>query len=284
MDLSIIIAHYTPTPDHPCIGAVTRTLVELAHQCKDLSAEVIICDDGSPIYRRDLDGETPQILDDGRRVFDLMGDTARSVAGERFPASDLPPISHWLYLEKTIPCSSKARLWNLATDLAQSENLIFFDDDNYLVQSDGLNRFHQLLEQYQLVFGQVIDRKGRVRSYASHRVQGTTFGIKKSVLKSIGGFGEWTEAVSSGIDSDLWFKLYNHFKDENPCQVAYTDEIQTVDGCSKRWKPFVGSFMRHRAVRRKFAEIHGCLNYRDHQVNPSRQKSLWMDNLTLQES
>ncbi len=280
MKLSIIIAHYTPTPDHPCIVAVTRTMAELAHQCRGLDAEVIICDDGSPINSRHLKEQIPLTLPDGRWLYDLTGAAAKTVAAERFPALALPPVSHWLYLKKTRPCSSKARLWNHATELARSENLVFFDDDNYLNQPNGLNQFSRLLHNYRVVFGQVIDRRGRARGYASHRVQGTTFGIKKPVLQSIRGFGEWTEAVSSGIDSDLWFKLYQALKAQRPFQAAYTDSIQTTDACSKRWKPFVGSFFRHRAVRRQFAAVHGCPDYRDSRHNPSRNKSLWMDNLT----
>lgn len=244
--------------------------------------EVIVCDDGSPLYRRHSDENRSFSLPDGRVYYDFVGDEALAIARERFPIADFPPISHWIYLEKTKQCSSKARLWNLAADGARSGKLIYFDDDNFLNQPDSLAEFQKLLDRYQVVFGQVIDRKGRARSYKSHRVQGTTFGVHKTLLKAAGGFGEWTEAVSSGIDSDLWYKLYQTLKNERPFQAVYTDKIQTTDGCSKRWKPFVGSFFRHRAVRKAFAEVHGCTNYRDARANPSRNKSLWIDNLTRQ--
>jgi len=282
LDLSIIIAHYTPTLDHPCLSSVAKTFTELARQCGGLEAEVIVCDDGSPLYRRHSDDNLSFSLPDGRVYYDFVGDEALAIAKERFSIADFPPISHWIYLEKTKPCSSKARLWNLAAEKALSGKLIYFDDDNFLTQPNSLTVFQRLLNQYQVVFGQVIDRKGRPRSFKSQRVQGTTFGVKKTLLQSVGGFGEWTEAVSSGIDSDLWFKLYQKLKNERPFQAAYTDEIQTIDGCSKRWKPFVGSFFRHRAVRQAFQEIHGCANYRDSHANPSRKKSLWIDNLTRQ--
>lgn len=282
MDLSIIIAHYTPTLDHPCLQTVTRSFSELARQCAGLSAEVLVCDDGSPLYRRHFDNAESHTLPDGREYYDFTGDEAISIARERFPLVEFPPITHWLYLEKTKPCSSKARLWNLAAQLAQSDKLIFFDDDNYLNQTDSLLEFQHLLDRYRVVFGQVMDRKGRARSFKSQRVQGTTFGLHKSLWKEIGGFGEWTESVSSGIDSDLWFKLYGKLHTANPREAAYTDKIQSVDGCSKRWKPFVGSLFRHRAVREAFEAQHGCPNYRDSHANPSRKKSAWMDNLTPQ--
>ena len=38
------------------------------------------------------------------------------------------------------------------------------------------------------------------RSYNSYRVQGTTIATKKEILNKIGGFGEWTEEYSCGVD------------------------------------------------------------------------------------
>ncbi|MCF7796640.1 MAG: glycosyltransferase family 2 protein [Lentisphaeria bacterium] len=284
MDLSVIIAHYTPTLDHPCLQTVTRTFSELARQCKGLEAEVLVCDDGSPLYRRHSNEAASLVLPDGREYYDFTGEEALAIVKERFPLVEVPPITHWLYLEKTKPCSSKARLWNLAVERAQADKLIFFDDDNYLNQTGSLLEFKHLLDRYRVVFGQVIDRKGRARSYKSHRVQGTTFGMHQSLWKQIGGFGEWTESVSSGIDSDLWFKLHRELQSAKPHEAAYTDKIQSVDGCSKRWKPFVGSLFRHKAVRQAFEAQYGCSNYRDAHANPSRKKSTWMDNLTRQAS
>ena len=53
-----------------------------------------------------------------------------------------------------------------------------------------------------------------------------------------------------------------------------------MDSCSKRWKPYIKQFFRHRAVKKEFNKVHGCPNYRSIKDNPSRIKSNWMDNLT----
>ena len=280
MDLSIILAHYLPSSSHPCLDAVKRTVRTLEEQSLDLDVEIIVCDDGS-LTEPEHPGRAPiEIkLDDGRTCYDFQGEDANRIARERLGLATTR-IGHWLYLPRTKPASSKARLWNLATSLARADRLIFFDDDNYLIKDKGLNIFNTLLNDYKLVFGQIVDSNGRPRPYTSKRVQGSTFGIHRKLLNKIGGFGIWTESVSSGIDSDIWFRLYQELKNDLPFSAAFTASIQSFDGCSKRWKPFVGSFLRHRVVRKEFHRVNGCKNYRSATHNPSRNKTLWIHDLS----
>ena len=175
---------------------------------------------------------------------------------------------------------SKARIGNAATSLASSDNLLFLDDDNYFTTENSIDVIMNLLEDYQLVFGQVQDSNGRYRPYTSKRVQGTTITVKKEVIKNAGGFGDWTEEVSSAVDSDIWWKLYQYFQKNPDLKACYTSQFQTIDSCSKRWKPHIKQFFRHRAVKKEFNKIHSCPNYRDPIDNPSRIKSNWMVDLT----
>ena len=175
---------------------------------------------------------------------------------------------------------SKARLWNTAIELSKSENLFFLDDDNYFISINSISTILELLDKYEVVFGQIQDKSGRFRNFESNRVQGTTFGIKKSVINDINGFGEWTEKTSCGIDSDLWLKLYNHFKNNNEFKACFTNSIQTIDSFSKRWKPFINTFFRHRLLKNQFYKEHGCHNYQNVKDNPSREKSNWIMDLS----
>jgi len=278
VDLSIILAHYLPEPSHPCLEAVKRTLETLESQVSNLEIEIIVCDDGSLPPEKTINFQSEIPLADGRICQDYQHDAAQAIAHNRLEVTS-QHLSHWLYLPRTKNVSSKARLWNLAASIAKSDKLIYFDDDNYFLTPDSLTRFHSLLNEYKLVFGQIVDSNGRARPYSSHRVQGSTFGLHKELLDSSGGFGEWTEIVSSGIDSDLWFKLYNELKNDDPHSAAFTSDIQTFDSCSKRWKPFVGSFFRHRAVRKEFYKQNQCKDYRSVKQNPSRDKTLWIKKL-----
>ena len=186
-------------------------------------------------------------------------------------------ISKWIYIPKTKLCMSKARLLNYATKLSKSENLLFLDDDNYFISENSLQKLLYLFSEYELIFGQIKDRSGKLRNFSSNRVQGTTIGIKKGTLELAGGFGSWTEQISCGIDSDLWIKLYKYHKLKT-IRACYTNQIQTYDSCSKRWKPYTKLF-KDFIVRKKFKEIYGIKNYKNVKHNPSRNKSLWIKNL-----
>jgi hypothetical protein len=189
-----------------------------------------------------------------------------------------PEISHWLYLPKDKKCMSKARLWNVASSIAKSENLFFLDDDNFFISDNSIDNIFILFNDYDVFFGQIQESNGKLRKFESKRVQGTTFGVKKELLNKIKGFGEWTEQISCGIDSDVWFKLYSQYQKQK-FKACFTDSIRTLDSCSKRWRPFISTFFRNRRAVKYFNQEHGCQNYKNPKYNPSRIKKLWMENL-----
>ena len=171
---------------------------------------------------------------------------------------------------------SKARIGNAAILNASSSKLFFLDDDNYFLSNHTIDTIINLLKNYQLVIGQIQDKNGRLRPFSSNRVQGTTFGIIKTHIIKAGLFGEWTEQVSSGVDSDLWWKLYHYLKNNPNLKACYTSNIKTLDSCSKRWKVHIQTLFRKSSLKKLFKEIHGCENYRNATINLSRNKSKWL--------
>ena len=277
MDLSIIIAHYDPGNLPDCLNSFHKTLTEISAQKLDYEIEIIIADDGS-VTHQDIQSLGSPITDqDERTIYQLEGNALSTWKIEN--NFNYSSISHWLYLPQTEPMMSKARIGNIAIGKTSSENLVFLDDDNYFILQNSIETILNLLKEYQLIFGQVQDSNGRLRSYSSCRVQGTTFAVKKEILKNVGGFGEWTESVSSGVDSDIWWKLYHYFQKHPELKACYTSQFQTKDSFSKRWKPHIKQIFRHRAVRKEFYIIHGCPDYRSPKHNLARNKSNWLKDL-----
>ncbi len=279
--LSIILCHFVPLEKPECQNALIKTLRTIQEQKNGISVEITVADDGSiqndsimaaHSYKEEIDGRTFFVLEK-----DALSDWLKETG------IDKSLVDRWIYLPKMKPCMSKARLLNYAADKAASENLFFLDDDNYFESADSVEKISILMDKYDVVFGQIRDGSGRLRSYSSRRVQGTTFGVKRNILQAAGGFGVWTEAVSSGVDSDLWYKLYL-YKQQNPeMRACYTEDIRTVDACSKRWKQFIPSLLRNQKLAKSFFKAHGCKKFRNIRHNPSRIKSLWIEKVEAAE-
>ena len=278
IDLSIIIAHYCTDTNSPHYDSFIRTLSTIQNQASNYKIEIIIADDGSN-YSNDIINnysEKIKIKNDNRNLFILKDDKLKKWINDLNIKNNL--ITQWLYIPKLTPCMSKARLWNYASTYSQSENLFFLDDDNYFISKKSINSIINLFEKYHVLFGQIKDSTNRLRTYSSNRVQGTTFGIKKEILESIEGFGIWTEKISCGIDSDLWIKLFNYYQ-KNTIKVCYTNKFITYDSCSKRWKKYTKLF-KDIIVRKEFMKLYGIKNYKNVKYNLSRNKNLWIENIS----
>lgn len=281
--ITVIVAHYAPARDGgQSHRALEHTLGSLLDPAISEPPVVLVCDDGSPAHgvleQPDEGGALRREDANGRSVsVRPLDDPAIRSLGVRVPAG---LQGSWLYLPKHRRAMCKARLWNLAARLAPGERLVFLDDDHGFVTDEPLRHFAELLERFPIVIGQVVGRSGRARPFSSRRVQGTTFALSASMLEACGGFGEWTEEVSCGIDSDLWWKLYRRTARLSGPQACYTSTIRTIDSISKRWQSYSGRWTRRRALRRAFEAQHRCVNYRDPEQNPSRRKELWMVDLT----
>ena len=174
---------------------------------------------------------------------------------------------------------SKARIANIATKFTKSNNILFLDDDNYFISDNSISNLISLFKKYNFIVGQIMDNNGKLRSYNSHRVQGTTIAVNKNILQNINGFGNWTEKFSCGVDSDFWIRIYKYFKKNKQLNACFTNEVSTYDSYSKRLKKYT-KFFKEILLRKEFNIRYNCKNYKKAKYNLSRNKSLWIDNLT----
>ena len=278
IDISIIIAHYCTQQSSPHYDSFLKTIDTIKKQSNNYKIEIIVADDGSNYSKSIMNNHSQmiEIENDSRKLFLLEKEILNDWLCSLQIKNKL--ITKWLYLPKLTPCMSKARLWNFAIKYSQSEKLFFLDDDNYFISKNSIKSIDALFEKYDIIFGQIKDSSNRLRAYSSNRVQGTTFGLKKEILESVGGFGEWTEKISCGIDSDLWIKLFNYSK-KNKIKACYTSNIQTYDSCSKRWRKYT-KFFKEFDARKEFMKLYSIKNYKKNKYNLARNKSLWIKNLT----
>ena len=276
--LSIIIAHYYPnTTDYK--NPLVRTLDSINQDyIKNQNLEVIIADDGSHYSKSIVNTYSKKIdiSNDIRSIYVLEDEKLSSFLDKHSMKYDF--IKSWVYLPKLIKCMSKSRVLNHASKLSSNEQLLFLDDDNYFISQNSTDNVLALFNEYDFIVGQIKDNNGRFRQFSSNRVQGTTIAIKKDILLSIEGFGEWTEEFSCGIDSDLWIKIYNYFNKHKTLKACYTNKISTYDSHSKRWGKYTKIFKEWN-MRIFFKELYNCKNYKKAYYNPSRKKELWIENL-----
>ena len=275
--LSIIIAHFYPGEAN-YINPLLKTIDSISKDYIKNDIEIIIADDGS-YYSRSIINNFSDRLDienDSRNIYLLEDEKLSSFL--KLNKIDSMHIKKWIYLPKLKQCMSKSRVLNYSVKFSRSNNLLFLDDDNYLIKNNSLNNLLEMFNTYDFIVGQIKDNNGRLRAYSSNRVQGTTIGIKKNIISSIEGFGEWTEEYSCGIDSDLWIKIHSYFKQKSNLRACYTNKISTYDSHSKRWGKYTKIFKEIK-LRKKFNTLYKCKNYKNKKYNLSRDKKLWIENL-----
>ena len=277
--LSIIISHYCTNKNQ---NPLFKTLSTIENQILNHNIEVIIADDGSNYSKTIMEkySQKTTIPNDHRSFYKLENDYLNSFLNKNGIKNNL--IKKWIYLPKTIQCMSKARVANEAARIAESQQLLFLDDDNYLISSNSITNILDLFNDYDFIIGQVQDKNGKLRDYSSNRVQGTTIGIKTSIFNKIEGFGTWTEKYSCGVDSDFWIKIFNYAQNNKPFKACYTNLIMTCDSYSKRWKKYT-KFLKEIRLKYKFYTLYKCKNYKSAKYNPSRDKQRWIKNLIVDE-
>ena len=274
--ITIIIAHYDPGDSLKVRNAFLKTLETLDNQKYTGELEIIIADDGS-YYTSLLEND---LKIEKNEYYQLDKKNIKKLLFDHYNKSDFSNIiNDWIILPKKQNKMYKPKVLNISASIANGDLIFFLDDDNYFCHNDCIQNIMDLYQKYKIIFGQVIDNNGRKRSYNSNRVQGTTFGVDKTIFNEINGYGEWTIKMSNGVDSDIWWKLFQ-YSQKNNIQGCYSSSIQTIDACSKRWKKFTPSILRVWKLKKEFNKKYGCKNYRSKVYNPSRNKSLWLDNLT----
>ena len=280
MRLSIIIAHFDPGNNIDYKNAFVKTLKSIISQCEFDDVEVIIADDGSHYSPNYLSSQNTKFHNNDTYQ-DLNKNEFNVILDKYYNNKEVgSAIDKWIILPKKSNKMYKPRVLNICAKECSSDFIFFLDDDNYFVSNKSISNIIKLSKQYNIIFGQVIDKNGRPRPYSSNRVQGTTFGLNKKIFNNIGGYGEWTIDLSNGVDSDIWWKMFKYFKKNKTTKACYTSEIQTVDTCSKRWSLFTSNLFRKSKLKKAFRKKYQCKNYRNKVYNPSRNKALWIDDLT----
>ena len=280
-ELSIIIAHYKPNSSIE--NPLNKTLSIIKEQKSNFKIEIIIADDGSDYTSNIANNysKKDKIKNDLRSIYFLENEKLKKMLKKNNILSD--NIQRWVYLPKEEKCMSKARVSNFAANSANSNNLVFIDDDNYFISKNSIKNLLNLFKNYNFIVGQIKDKNGKLRKYSSNRVQGTTIALDKRVFIEIGGFGEWTEKFSCGVDSDFWIKIFKYFNKNKNLKACYTNEVSTYDSYSKRWKKYTKIF-KEILLKIEFKKIHNCKNYKKAKYNLSRNKSLWIKDLTNKNS
>lgn len=273
-DVAVCIQHYAPARQEAhCRDALRRAVDSVRDQDFQGRVQVVVTDDGSP-WSRELAGDDPSRL---IRAHD------RTSLG-RFPAMADMDVDFHLYKPRT-GYFSKGVLWNAALAVTTAPLLVFLDDDHHFLRRDSLRRYAELLRRYELVVGhtrkyafQDIDGVRHVLElgFNSPVVQGSNFGLRRSLLESIGGFEPRTLLWGTGDDPALFWKLHQRLrplKPGAPFRACYADAIVTENLHSGRWREdcrvdlelFLTDFLR----------LHGA----HPNDNPSRNRAAWMRHL-----
>ncbi len=163
----------------------------------------------------------------------------------------------------------KAPLLNFAVKQTTSNNLIFLDDDHPFLTKKSVSKYFSHLSNYDFVLGSLINQNWRVRRFHYSLVQGTNFGLSRSLFNRIGGFGEHTSQWGCGVDPDLFWRVYKDLSQSSIKKAIFDPFIITRDIAKGRW---------HFKSDREFAKIDFKKKYgTDMHKNDSRNKNLWMD-------
>ena len=174
-NLSTIISHYCPETQ---INPLHKTLNSIVKQIKNDNIEIIIADDGSNYSKDIMNNYSEKIeIQNDSRCFHLL-EKEKLDLFLKTQNIENKFITKWIYLPKVIKCMSKARIANQSVKLSRSNQLLFLDDDNYLISNNSIRNILNLFENYDFIVGQIQDNNGKLRSYNSYRVQGTTIGTK----------------------------------------------------------------------------------------------------------
>ena len=253
-DITVIIAHYAPEEYYRII--LKKTIQSIRRQNFNGKITIIVADDGSQWSQ--------QLLKSNEKIKIFSKEEIQS----NVVLQDLD-IDIYILGMRTNEYQ-KAILWNIATKITDCDDLVYLDDDHPFLRKNSLKKYKNLLKRNQFVIGRIINPDGKYRLYDDKTVQGTNFGMKHSLIDSVGGFGEYTSEWGAGEDSDVFWKVYLKLKTLSDTPLAvYAVEIITKDCASGRWKKCDGSM---EIFSKGFFELHGVLEH----DNFSRVKGNWV--------
>lgn len=256
--MNVYITHFDPSESGQFRAVLKKTVESIRKQRIAEAVRVIVVDDGSR-WSREIAGD---------------GTATRSLGrGQIREEPRLNDLDMDLYLVRNRGARlGKAPLLNTAVEQTDGEFLVFLDDDHPFLVPWALHSYRHLLSRYEFVLGRLLNGDYTARLFEQVHVQGTNFGLRRSTLTAIGGFGEHTERWGCGVDPDLFWRLYCRLKPERlgeRARACFSGVCLTLDSVSGRW----GSESDRDLARREFKEMYGV----DMHENASREKGDWIE-------
>lgn len=278
-DMAVFIQHYAPPGQTDLYRrALQRCLTAIRNQDYSGKVIVVVTDDGSD-WSKPLAGDDPKRLIRVHRRQSLQQiDIAHDIDADLY-----------LYKKRT-GFFSKGILWNAAVHLVDCPVYVFLDDDHYFKRPDALRLYAQYLQRYELVVGNTTTYNFRDIDGVLHRVeldydspvvQGSNFGLRRDLFKTLGGFDQRTFLWGTGDDPAFFWKLYLQLcplTGQNGKRACYVEDIITDNPYSGRWR--TDCRLDLELFIRDFLRIYGT----HPNANPSRTRRAWMDRIPARQS
>jgi|TARA_Y100000310_G_scaffold63183_1_gene58451 hypothetical protein len=261
MPITVIISHFIPDGNQkPSFQMLKEIIESVRNQNGNIEVEIIICDDGSYCNKS------------------VFPDNGISVATktELEDRPDFSDLDFDVYLYHHTEGYQRAKLWNKATKISHNYNLVFLDDDSPFLQKESLRRYEHYFSHYSYIKGRIISSQGVPHLFSDTRVQGTNFGLRKSLYEAVGGMPDYISEDSFGDDDDFTYRVYKYILNNNDGHKAcYAGDICVKNSSTGRW--YSGrkdKDERGKVFSMRFREEHGI----DDSYNlGSRNKKLWME-------
>jgi len=229
MGISVMITHFAPPENTDyCRNILKKTIGSIRNQNVDFDIEIIVCDDGS-------EWSTKKIAEDTIPHGIIVWEKSK-ILDTSFLA-DLD-IDKYLYI------NSGRNYWAIqlkhhAYTVAKYDKVVILDDDHPFRGKKALARYNEYLERYAFVRGRVVGPTGIPQIFRSRNVQGTNYGLRKSLYFRFGGYGKYLFENGFGEDDDIFWQVYKELADNKNKtflkKACFAGEIVTKDIVSGRY-------------------------------------------------
>jgi len=134
--------------------------------------------------------------------------------------------------------------------------IVFLDDDHGFIRSDSLTKFVQHYRNgYDFIVGRLYLQIHGFYDF-NFGVQGTTYALSYSALKTLNFFNESVIEWGFGEDIDIFYRAYLLFQKAKISPV-FDSNIITVDEISGRWNSCMNNVGGKEIGQKKFKELYG---------------------------
>ena len=169
-------------------------------------------------------------------------------------------------------CFRKASLFNfcLKDETNKYDLAIFLDDDHCFVRKDSITRFVQHYRNgYSFIVGRLYLQKHGFYDF-NFGVQGTTYALSYSALKTLNFFNELVVEWGFGEDIDIFHRAYLASQ-KSRISAIFDSNIITEDMISGRWLACMNKVGGKEIGEKKFKELYGIS-----MEESSTEKNKWM--------